>query len=101
MAGKNDFRSLKQFGTKELKFKQDVHMDAAYKGHVLSAPIYNEVKGGVCAALTLEWLKAKLSEGKYHGAFNPTPNVPAPKNLIHQGAIWHAGAVSNLLPKQY
>jgi hypothetical protein len=31
MAGKNDLRSLKQYGTKELKFKQGVHIEAAYK----------------------------------------------------------------------
>jgi hypothetical protein len=90
MAGKNDFRGLKQFGTKELKFKQGVHMDAAYKGNVLSAPVYTLAKRGLCAALTMEWLKAKLSEGKYAGPFNPAPDVPAAKNVVHQAAVWHA-----------
>jgi hypothetical protein len=97
MAGKNDFRSLKQFGTKELKFKQGVHIEAAYKGNVLSAPVYTSAKRGVCAALTMEWLKAKLSEGKYAGPFNPAPDVPAAKNMMHQAAVWHAAQFQTAL----
>ncbi|HTI84722.1 MAG TPA: hypothetical protein VL614_30075 [Acetobacteraceae bacterium] len=90
MAGKNDFRELKLFGEKELKFKQGVHMEGAYKGRLLSAPVYSKVNEGACAALTMEWLKAKLSEGKYPGAFNPAPGVPAAQNLMHQVQVWHA-----------
>ena len=90
MAGKNDFRELKQFGEKELKFKQGVHMEGAYRGRLLSAPVYSKVNEGVCASLTMEWLKAKLSEGKFVGTFNPTPGIPAAKNIMHQAVIWHA-----------
>lgn len=90
MAGKNDFRELKQFATKELKFKQDVHMEAAHKGRLLSAPVYSKVNAGVCAALTMEWLKAKLSEGRIVAAFNPVPGLAAAKNLPHQAAVWHS-----------
>src|SRR5215469_5589679 len=89
MAGKNDFRGLKQFGTKELKFKQGVHMDAAYKGSVLAAPIYSAARKGVCAALIMEWLKSKLSEGRFPGPFSSAP-MPARQNLMHQAAVWHA-----------
>jgi hypothetical protein len=58
MAGKYNFRSLKDLGTKELKFKQGVHMDAAHQGELLSAPVYSKVNEGVCAALTMysRWL---------------------------------------------
>jgi Yersinia/Haemophilus virulence surface antigen len=90
MAGKNDFRELKQYGTKELKFKQDVHIEAAYKGQVLSAPIYNSAKRGVCAALTMDWLKAKVSEGQYPALFNQRPNLSAAKNFLHQIVVSRA-----------
>ncbi|MDE2240310.1 MAG: hypothetical protein KGJ73_10360 [Rhodospirillales bacterium] len=93
MAGRKDFADLKKFGTKELKFKQGVHIDAAHKNQtfgqtILSAPVYEQAKEGICVALTLEWLKSQLTEGTY-GLFNATP-MSAVENFQHQLTVAHA-----------
>lgn len=93
MAGKKDFADLKKFGTKELKFKQGVHIEAAHRNKIfgqtiLSAPVYERAKEGICVTLTLEWLKSQLTEGGFN-AFNPAP-VPAADNMMHQITVWHA-----------
>lgn len=93
MAGKNDFADLKNYATKELKFKQGVHINAAHTNKIfgqtiLSAPVYEQSKEGICVALTLEWLKSQLTEGGFN-PFNPAP-IPASENIMHQLTVWHA-----------
>jgi hypothetical protein len=89
MSGKNNFAALKQYATKEYKFKQgrsigelDPSGTSVATGK-LTADQFGQIKGGICAALAASWLKEKLTSAK-HPAFSghsAGPDVHAGRNL--------------------
>lgn len=74
MAGKNNFAELKKYATKVYKFQQGTSIraldpstprqqthGASINAIQMSAEEFNEIKGGICAALAANWLKEKLT----------------------------------------
>jgi hypothetical protein len=92
MSGQNNFQSLKQYATKEYKFKQGRSLalldpaTAAKGGAInavaLSSTDYQQLKDGICAVLAADWLREKLTSGdSYVGADFGGPGVHAGENL--------------------
>lgn len=92
MAGHNNFRTLKQYATKEYKFKQGVSLalldpaksasSNAINTVTLTDEEFDLVKGGICATLAADWLREKLnSEKTLFGGNSNSPGIHAGRNL--------------------
>jgi hypothetical protein len=56
----NNFRELKEYAEKLIKYKQDVSFEAACRCGIIKTEHFELVKGGSCNALVLGWLGQKL-----------------------------------------
>lgn len=92
MAGHNNFATLRQYATKEYKFKQGTSLallDPAKSANsnainkvTLTGEEFELVKGGICATLAADWLREKLnSEKALFGGDSKVPGIHAGRNL--------------------
>jgi len=92
MAGQNNFATLRQYATKEYKFKQGTSLalldpaksasSNAINTVTLTGEEFDLVKGGICATLAADWLREKLSSGNaLFGGNSNAPGIHAGRNL--------------------
>jgi hypothetical protein len=80
------FRDLQQYARKDVKYKQGVTIDAAYKNGLIDQQHFEIGKGGMCAAFSMAWLKEKL--------------LDMPSELYHRGHAGGAGTTAKVPPAE-
>lgn len=73
----NNYRGLKEFGEKVIKFKQKVSIEAAHAGKKISEEHFQIVKNGACASLVMLWMLQKFGD---HSLFHRGQGVASVKD---------------------
>ena len=59
----HNYRELQEYATKKVKFKQKVAIAIAKQQGVVAADLFGIVRGGICAALCMQWLTEVMGNG--------------------------------------